>query len=42
MFQANQALDQHPQLAKNVAQSLSHHFEQDLQLLLPQKAPGHP
>jgi hypothetical protein len=37
-FQANQALDQHPQLAKNVAQSLSHHFEQDLQLLRPQKA----
>ena len=47
-FQANQSLGQRPQLAKNIAQSLLHHFEQDLQLLRPQKAvepvastPGH-
>lgn len=48
-FEANQALDQRPEHAKNVAQILSHRFEQDLLLLRPQKAvepvasaPGHP
>jgi hypothetical protein len=47
-FQANQSLDQRPQLAKNIAQRLLDHFEQDLQRLRPQKAvepiasgPGH-
>jgi len=47
-FQANQSLDHHPQYAKTIAKSLLHHFEQDLQLLRPQKAiepaisaPGH-
>ena len=48
-FQANRGLDVHPQRAKNIAQSLLHHFEQDLQRLRPpQKAvepvastPGH-
>jgi hypothetical protein len=37
-FQANQSLDQHPQLAKNIGQRLLDHFEQDLQRLRPQKA----
>ena len=37
-FRANQGLDQHPQLAKRVAQNLLDHFEQDLQLLRPQKS----
>jgi len=36
-FQANQALDQHPELAKKVAQSLLNHFQQALQMLCPQK-----
>lgn len=36
-FQANQELDADPQRAKNIAQGLLHHFEQDLQLLSPQK-----
>jgi hypothetical protein len=37
-FLANEGLDQHPQLAKTVAQHLLDHFEQDLQLLRPQKS----
>jgi hypothetical protein len=37
-FQANRPLDQRPQLAKNIAQRLLDHFEQDLQRLRPQKA----
>lgn len=37
-FQANQALDQHPEHAKNVAQSLLNHFQQALQMLRPQNA----
>lgn len=37
-FQANQALDQRPQLAKNIAQRMLDHFEQDLQRLRSQKA----
>jgi hypothetical protein len=37
-FQANQALDQRPQLAKNIAQRMLDHFEQDLERLHPQKA----
>lgn len=47
-FQANKSLDQHPQNAKTIAKSLLQHFQQDLQLLRPQKAvepaactPGH-
>jgi hypothetical protein len=36
-FQANQSLEQHPQYAKTTAKSLLQHFEQDLQLLRPQK-----
>jgi hypothetical protein len=37
-FHANQALDNRPQLAKNIAQKLLAHFELDLQRLRPQKA----
>lgn len=37
-FLANKGLDQRPQLAKTVAQNLLDHFEQDLQLLRPQKS----
>jgi hypothetical protein len=36
-FQANQALENRPQLAKNIAQRLLDHFEQDSQRLRPQK-----
>jgi hypothetical protein len=39
-FQANQALYNRPQLAKNIAQRLLDHFEQDLQRLRPQNAKG--
>jgi len=39
-FQANQALDNRPQLAKNIAQRLLDHFEQDLQRLRSQNAKG--
>jgi hypothetical protein len=35
---ANQGLDTHPQLVKHVAQGLSAHFEQNLQVLQPQKS----
>jgi hypothetical protein len=37
-FLSNPGLAQHPQLAKNIAQKLLDHFQQDLQLLRPQKS----